>query len=298
MLAGDFRRFHRLAVETGDVDPVYPVLRAYGAWHGTTHENLLRLTFLHVAYYNLGSAIRAWHHLGTEDERLRLPTGVERRGHRDPRKLARHLAQLDYIANDRGGYTGWLDRAMADEDTPEGRWDAVSDAVLSLYGNGRWAAYKACEMLAKVNGYELHAPDMGHAYSSGPRKGLELLVPNLPAGNSRDAVQVLDLASVALVAELGDEGLPGADVETVETTLCDFHATVTGGYYVGHDIDLLLAALLAWTPETLPGHAVLMEARRTSFPDAYLGELHGWTGPDRVRKRAYKDTGVIVERAA
>jgi hypothetical protein len=295
-LADDYRRFHRLAVETGDVDPVYPVLRHYAGTATQSTEERLRLTFLHVAYYNLASAIRVWWDLGTQAEQLRLPTGHERRAHRNEGKLTRHLAQLDYIAKDRGGYSGFLERAMEGARTPEERWEAISDAVLSMYGNGRWAAYKTCEMLAKVNGYELHAPDMGHAYSSGPRQGLELLVIGLPTGNGRYHVQMLDAASRALVGVLAESGLPGADNETVETTLCDFHSMVTGGYYVGHDIDSLLAVLTPYDGKSLPGHGVLMEARRASFPDPYLGELHGWSRPDRVRKRVYQRTRQIVER--
>jgi hypothetical protein len=39
-----------------------------------------------------------------------------------------------------------------------------------------------------------------------------------------------------------------------------------------------------------------LDARRRALPNAYLGELHGWSGTDKTRKRAYRDTGVILER--
>lgn len=295
-LWSDYERFHRLAVETGDIDPVYPVLRHYG-WHFTGDaESLLWLTFLHVAYYDLGSAITVWH--ATPQPAMpaviRYPTGTERRAHRDTPQLERHLADLVATAEHYGGLGAWLNKAMASAPTPEDRWDEVSAAVRSVMGNGRWAGFKTCEMLAKVNDYDLAAPDMDHRYSSGPRHGLRMLYPDLPTTDRAEDVADMDQASLQLVDHLAALGLPGADLATAETSLCDFHSLAHGNYYVGHDIDQMLAQLNR--RDDLEHMDVLHAARATAFPDAYLGERHGWDGVDKERRKVYMLTKEIVER--
>jgi Alpha-glutamyl/putrescinyl thymine pyrophosphorylase clade 2 len=274
-LHADYARFHRIQVASRDIDPVYPVYRQLAADLGLTAEDRTRLVLLHVAYYHAGSALAA-----LDGAHWRLPCGTERRGHRDDRQLRRHLDGLAQAGAQPGGYTAFL-RPRA------GSWDALTARLRELPGNGRWAAYKAAEMLQKVCGYAVTAPDMGHAHSSGPRHGLALLYPGIPEGNSPADIARLDAISAALAA-----GLP-APVEEAETTLCDFHAMHGGRYYPGHDIDVMLAQLIAVQSGLT---AAFLAARRAVLPPAYLGEIHGWSGVDRGRCRAYRDTGQIRER--
>jgi hypothetical protein len=98
----------------------------------------------------------------------------------------------------------------------------------------------------------------------------------------------LDRLTAALAADLGD-----SDVGQVETSLCDFHSLTKGGYYLGHDIDAMQEQLHT-TPSDLTPQAVA--ARLGTIPAAYLGEVGGWSGVDRDRRRAYRDTGRILER--
>jgi hypothetical protein len=285
-LAPDYARFHGLALASRDVDPVYPVLRALADALALTPEDTTRLVMHHVAFYHLGSALAYY-----AGERGKLPTGVERRGHRDPKQLMRHLAALRAVEREPGGYMGYLAAGLPAD--PWAAWRALVGRLLAVHGNGRWAAYKSAEMLWKVCGYPVAAPDMGHAYSSGPRKGLALLTA-VPEGNGAAAVAELDRVSGELCGWLVGQGYL-APVEEVETTLCDFHSLCKGNYYVGHDIDQMLRQLLdVQSPLTKQALA----ARGAALPWWYLGEVRGWSGVDRDRRRWYQRTGEIVIRGA
>jgi hypothetical protein len=267
------------------VDPIYPVLRTLAQDLGLSVEERLRLVFCHVAYYHLGSALAFFEGRGPT-----LPCATERRGHRDPKKLAAHLEALRAISEAPGGWSLWLEPSVAGK-SPREAWKALNERLTEIYGNGRWAAYKTAEMLWKICGLPVEAADMGHLYSTGPRKGLNLLFDDLPQGSNRDEIAALDKASEKLCRLLKGEGLK-APIEETETTLCDFHSLCGGNYYIGHDIDQMLRQLLdVQSGLTHPA----IRARR-SLPRAYRGEVNGWSGPDKLRKGAYLRTGRILER--
>lgn len=288
----DYTQFHRLAVATQDVDPVYPVLR-----HVLGAAGLAGLAVdavvLHVAYYDLGSALTALElrAAGTRyaDLPTGLPTATERRAHRDQRQFARHLRHLDDLVALHGSLVRYLDAATLPPD-PAARWTALRARVEAVHGNGRWASYKTAEMLQKVAGWPLAAPDMGMAGASGPAHGLHrlgLAAPEAPPAALEDAGRLV-------VKSLAAAGQAGADLATAETTLCDFSSLAKGRYYVGMDIDGMLAQLRRAAPGELT--AAAYTARAATLPPAYLGELGGWDGPSRDRARIYRDGGGIVER--
>ena len=68
---------------------------------------------------------------------------------------------------------------------------------------------------------------------------------------------------------------------------------VPGRYYIGKDIDEQLHHLLAVPSDFTP---LALRARQLAFPEHYLGELHGWDGPDKDRCKVYRDTGRIIVR--
>jgi hypothetical protein len=298
----DYLSFHRVQMQNYDVDPVYPVLRRVGDIRDWTLEERVRSVFLHVAYYDLGSALAAVDRregaflTAFRAPRPGLKCGTERRRHRMGDNLAVHLDHLERIAGDHGGLSWWVRREL-DEDRI-GNWQRVAENLMGVRGNGRWAAFKTCEMLAEVCGIPLEAPDMGHANSSGPRKGLGLVWPEAEGliGNRPEVLAQLDVASSTLVLKMQSAGVT-ASLATVETTLCDFHSLVRGRYYAGLDIDVMLEQLLAaGLSKDMLGAA--LRARRLSLPEAYLGELaeFRWRGPDRARKQVYRKTGEIVTR--
>ena len=284
----DYVRFHQLSLETWDVDPVYPVLAEVSRLLRLTPEDRYKLIFRHVAFYHIGSAL-AFFAKGDD----RLPCGTERRGNRDPKQRTRHLAGLRDIEDSPGGWTRWVSEALINEDR-RGSWGKLVEKLTTIPGNGRWAAYKTAEMLWKVCGVPLEATDMSHEYSSGPRKGLELLYPDCPRGNSKQDVQRLDELSTGLCESLSGQGC-SASVESVETTLCDFHSLYMGRYYVGHDIDQMLRQLLD-VPSELTTAA--FQARRLTLPSEYLGEYQGWAHVDKARCRVYMYRREIITRGS
>jgi hypothetical protein len=294
VILDDYTRFHALALATHDVDPVYPILRRLSEQLNWDADERIFAVLAHVAYYDLGSALQA------VDAGRWLPGltfGTERRNHRVPQRFEKHWMALEHQYSIHRGFARWFRSALIYDD-PVGSWLNVTAELLKVWGNGRWAAYKTCEMLMEVAELPLAAPSMGHAYSSGPRQGLALVLPEATyglTGNSAQVVDALDNISDELCKYLAAQGLT-AKVEQVETTLCDFHALHEGRYYVGHDIDQMQEQLTRMPPCEMKFAA--FDARHATLPDAYLGERHGRAGIDKARKRVYKDTGNIVTRGA
>ncbi|MDT0377251.1 hypothetical protein RM572_00475 [Streptomyces sp. DSM 42041] len=285
----DYTRFHQAAVDSRDIDPVYPVLAHLAATEGWDEEATTRAILLHVAYYDFGSALTAAHlHLNDEVPFSRLPTALpcatERRSHRQPAKLAAHLTALDLELRTHGTARGWLGQALHGH-SRRADFEHLARHAARVHGNGRWAAYKTAEMLWKVAGWPVTAATLAMDSATGPRQGLALLAGRRP---------LTEATAQELCADLASARLP-AGPEEVETTLCDFHALHSGAYYVGHDIDQMQAQLSR--AHTTPLTPAAWQARAATLPHPYLGELNGWTGVDRRRKRAYADTGRILTRS-
>jgi hypothetical protein len=293
-LWADYTQFHGLMVESQDLDPVYPVYKRLAEGLNLSRADRVWLVLAHVAYYHAGSALVAFSGAnGLRDagtSRLDLPCSTERRGHRSPAALSAHLNDLSRRADE---IFAWCVETSYME--PETGWNYLTDRLETIHGNGRWAAYKTAEMLQHVYPLGIEAPDMGHAFSSGPRKGLALLYEDdLPTGNDALSVKHLDSLSREVVSHLNYRvGVRMATMATAETSLCDFHSLVEGRYYVGRDIDQMQAQLTA-VPSGLTRQ--VWKARRQTLPNQYLGELYGWKGVDTARSRMYRDTGKIVER--
>jgi hypothetical protein len=275
------------------MDPAYPVLKWFA--DSLDRESGLWLTFLFVGYYHMGSALKAFSLYPTltvpDEATLKLPIAQPRRSHRATLKFAQHLDSLCAKAEQHGGLGAWLDSATTSED-PLTNWKTLNDELTTVFGNGRWAAYKTAEILMKSHGFNLAAPDMGNANSSGPRKGLGLFFPGLPQGNSPAEIAYLDELSLKVVENLTGK-TSQVSIETAETSLCDFYALNKGRYYVGIDIDEMQEQLLR-VPSDLT--AMAFKARYETLPHAYLGELNGWEGIDKKRKSVYRDTREIALR--
>jgi hypothetical protein len=288
---GDLADFARRMLRSRDVDPAYPVLGELELLD--TERDALWRSLLYVAYYDLASTQRAiarYPHpdpaILDDDDVLRLPHGTERRGLRAVAEMRRHLAsvldELDEL--DRvGRYLGADDYANRDD---------VARVLGRIRGNGRWATFKATEILSVVHEWPLSARGADHAGSTGPRAGLSLFYAPLPPGNAPAAIAELDRVTVELLGRLHAEGVPLV-VEELETLLCDFRAMSDGRYYVGHDIDLMLESALK-APDAVRGD--LIAARRTGLPVAYLGEVQGWVGRSARLTRSYLELGRIGDR--
>ena len=279
----DLKTFAHWHIASGDIDPVYPVLAGIEDELCADDYERVALTFLYVAYYNLPSAVMTWvdgWKPGRELtwEQMKRPTGTERRAHRDPAQFAPHIFELGRMLTP--SYIDLL-RTMG--------WYELQDELARWRGNGRWAAYKTGEMLGQVNDWKLEPQDAGHANSSGPRKGLGDIYPDLVdmKGNSPSVIRLLDNRTNQLVAALD---LP---VRQVETILCDWHSTLKGSYYVGHDIDLMLEQTLH--PSVSGAERLLIiDNRQDCFDQRWLGEANGWSGVRKELKPLYRDKKELI----
>lgn len=295
-LREDYVQWHGLQVGSKDIDPVYPVLAAIADSQGLDQEQRAWLVICHVVWYHPGSTLAGFQLLPRLEDipddavgmwelgLLDLPTGTERRGHRPKPPLISHL--LGLRSSLEGGAWQWVLRA-ASGDSPTERWDNLIAALLGLQGNGRWAAYKTAEMMQKVCGLDVQAPDAGHKFSSGPRKGLQVLEENIPTGNSDSDIFELDL-----ITDLWAERLGEPDVAQVETSLCDFNSLVGGRYYLGHDIDSMQES---WHNPKVSEFVEpwAWEAREKVFEPEFLGEKNGRVGVQKDKKSIYKKEGSL-----
>lgn len=289
----DLTYFARLHIASGDIDPAYPVLRRLldpadpqRAWK----------ILVYVGHYNLASAITAWDFHPEpfpESQPYQgnlLPCGTERRGLRGG-LVERHLRSIVSRADGYGSVDAWLQAGWETTTDPHERWRITAANVQDCWNNGRWAAYKTCELLATVLDWPMSAPDAGHAWSSGPRKGLALLYGAME-GNSPVVITALDKQTLRVLDHLAACSIT-TDLAQVETVLCDFHSLAGGSYYVGHDIDQQWEqAILANAAGYLSDDNLLrLEiARHASFLPRHRERV----AVDKPRRRAYVDAGLIL----
>lgn len=309
-------------VRTKDLDPLYPVLRWLNQrddgdpehlkradWTGEAHH--LRRTMLYVAFYNIAASecvMEAQKRGNSKDvaQQLAGRAGVERRGLRSPAFMIKHLDFMAAKQEEYGGFdegmSRWLRWRWQSGMTPAERWKATTDTLMDVPYNGRWAAYKACDILVEVHGWPMEAPDAGHRWSTGPREGLEVLaeqgvIGDLPEHTDQtvEAIERLDRATEAVQRELWERGVP-LKMSEVETFLCNWKALSRGRYYIGHDIDELLdrVNMLPQSGEYAPVRKRLLAARRACFAPELLGELNGWIGVRRPLMGLFAQTGELV----
>jgi hypothetical protein len=290
-----FAEFAKHMTSSADIDPVYPVLKQLVADLELEPAQAEWLTVLYLAFYELTSALAAFvHHPEPGDNTilsdrlaLRLPTGIERRGLRGGDPMQEHL--LDWLSRFDG--TSFFTPALEHFGDDAYRNDSIlSQYIGGVKYNGRWACYKACEVMHKVLGYPNAARDAGHEGSTGPRQGLTIFFPEVK-GNRPVDLNLLDYQTDTLIRATAAHGVE-LEVEEVETLLCDFKSLSRGRYYCGHDTDLMLEGILSG-PEGIRG--MLLHARR-ALPSEYRGELHDWDGRDKDAQRAYVERGEVLHR--
>ena len=109
----EYQTFHQLSIVTWDVDPSWPVYKRLADDLCLDRQDHAWLAMLHVIYYHYGSVLTAFDLVShpRDIERLPvLPTGKNRRGHRSPVQLRRHLVAMHSAWSPHGGsLLGWLE---------------------------------------------------------------------------------------------------------------------------------------------------------------------------------------------
>lgn len=275
-LRDDFYASARAQIASGDIDPMYPVLRRFYEAERCEREVALWRTLLYVTWYHVGSASLVWRRIPeprplTEGDVRGLSTGTERRGFRGNVIAATHVNALLALAQKAGGLARFVDGLVGDGG--ETGWARTREALQVVAWLGPWASYKWADLLKHVHGAPITANDIGvggNSETAGPIPGMV----RLTGENWRECATNIGLQK-RLLGEARDAGVPFDGLDQLETTLCDFNSLCKGGYYIGHDIDAQMDHL---NVATEPG---LWEARATSFESRYLGEHHDWFG---VRK--------------
>jgi hypothetical protein len=282
----DFCRFASAQVTSGDIDPMYPVLRRLYQQEGLPERIALWRTILYVTWYHVGSAEQVWRKwpeprpLSDEDV-FGLPTGIERRGFRGNALATQFVgAILRASFNDPAA---WLRDAASPGGTAG--WDAVRAQLGSVKWAGPWATYKMADLLKHVHGFDITASSIGDKLgaTAGPIPGM-CRVTGLPwTICAHDVGAQQDMLRAAT-----DLGTPLNGLDQLETALCDFNSLLKGGYYVGHDIDGQMTQLAKSSP-------ALWE-QRVVFADRYRGECADppWFGVRKPLRRMYSQKGVLL----
>lgn len=307
----DLLKFAKHLKRSEDIDPIYPVLRELHSMHGLSEEEALWHSFLYVAWYNLPVSHAVFALASEPRSKLAYkgritkfaktwPTGIERRSNRGG-KVFQHIEAFCQVT-DHTSLAEWFRNGFIEAPTlakREANWRMINERLQAVWGNGRWAAYKHCEVLRRVHDFPVEAPDMGHRFSSGPRKGLATLYGELE-GQGEAVIAVLDAQGRHLQERLYHMGL-GLDVEELETVLCNWKSLLGGKYYVGHDIDEMQEQIEVASERGLLDDRLreeLYEARRRALPRHYLGEENGWEGVQKKRMISFRDRRKVVVRKA
>lgn len=276
----------------GDLDPAYPVIRWLLA--SDPPESRALAVVRYVAHYHVGSWWAAWSGQAADRDpnvAYRLPTGIERRGLRDPQRMRRHLREVyDIDFGTPGGMHAFL--APPADSSPADGWGHVVEQATRLWGNGRWAAYKTADLCAEVLGWRIAAPDTGMDGATGSRAGMETVYGEEVRGETPAQLEAR-AARLRLDARRANGII--LKLSEVETVLCDFHSAAGGRYYPGHDVDQMAAQLTALE---ILGYDMgpVWRARAETLPHSALGELADppWLAPDRARCRVFRDHGHIL----
>lgn len=276
-----FARFITFSIEhkrSGDIDPVYLVLKRVHEIRGYDFETAIWHTILYVTWYHLGSCEIMMKESHSTPVLLtsqpNLSTGIERRGFRGNQKGIEMLKDLQLSSRIDKGLGEWLRGLCEMGNTPQDRWTVIGNDFARIKNNGKWAAYKWCDLCKNVLNLPISAPDIGvggGGENAGPVPGLVRLTgePWKRCAVDRDFQK-------AFYDRCIQAGIPWNGMEEMETALCDFNTYMKGHYYVGHDIDLMMKQIAG-----IPGENDYWRARSEIFQSVYLGENHGWFG---VRK--------------
>tara|TARA_Y100000593_G_scaffold95131_1_gene200555 strand:- start:77717 stop:78631 length:915 start_codon:yes stop_codon:yes gene_type:complete len=292
----DFCEFAKKQVYSWDLDPMYPVLKEYylSKGIGLKTDKSIWMTFLYVAWYHIGSAVKSWRAWEdpscffslSESQNKSMSgmfnTGTERRLFRGRFKdFTQHVNSFISITGKE--FLNWV----SDISSPCGEegWESLRKGFEKVKFNGPWASYKFADLMKHVHEFDITANDIGvggGSKSAGPVVGMSIITERGWEECARDVGLQKKLLSESIL-----NGVPFDGLDQMETALCDFNSLYKGKFYVGHDIDKQMEDLKY-------ACATFWEARRKVIPQEYLGEVNGWFGVRGNLKKIYKTKGVII----
>lgn len=238
--------FGRALVETGDIDPVYVMLKRAQL----PHAQLCRWLISFWCFYHAGAASKMSEAGDTEDY---WPTMREAAASPGNNPWPRNPERRHFRGTKAPAAINWLRGQRADEliadatrhDEPILTQECVMTRILSWPAFGPWAAFKACDMLEVLGLAKIRFdPALPLMYEE-PRKGLELIAQRrgIPPDH---AFAALRMYMSGLTVPWGGRQ---CGVQEVETVLCKWKSHASGSqkaYWVGHDIAGLRKDLVGW----------------------------------------------------
>lgn len=307
-LHADFHRMHDLVTSIGDNDPTAHLLRQLYDDLALTGVERLRFTLTYLAVQHIGTAALVFNRTHCWREMIealqrhpgRVATGPERRGHQVTGDLARHLMHIDKLDQDWEGIDAYLSEGMyatpgfVSPEFQQANWDRMLIRVERLYGNGPWAAYRTCRLLADVHDWPLQMTGFNNRHVDGQRRALTALYPHVKPSADPAVITQFDQVAMMLQADLQRDGLPCASW-LVADSLRLFDRMLAGRYYPGMNLDQQYREALEsglppafWLP--------VQTARAKAFPGAYLAERYHGEVPNTARARIYQLTGKVPHR--
>lgn len=267
--------FGRQLVETGDLDPVYILL-----WESKLSQDRLRKWLIaYWSFYHCGTSSWIvdqpfyWKAMAQAANSKEYPRGTERRHFRGElsRKSVEWLSQRG-VPNLFDSLTGRI----------EGRLplSLVMKNVCKWMGFGKWIAFKVADMLERLAICDIDFTATDTFLFDSPREGAIEVVRRYAKGEAITDDLAPAWALDYLERKLGSKTLPrgsragakllapprydrGLGPQEYETVLCKWKSYLGGSYYVGHDIEELVAGLGRF-PKSPTARQLLKVANRLS----------------------------------
>ena len=269
----DFTQFGRMLIQSGDLDPQFPVLREIYKQLELDDNTALWFSCLYLTFYHLGSAIEVWQLYPKPDVISKrhwiehLPYSKQRRCFRGNDGGLRQLNAL--IKASDGDLLKWLTNLVGDGG--EEGWARVREGATEMPYHGPWSSYKFCDMVKFVHGYPITAPDIGTkpGATAGPIAGLASLTGLDRTRCAEDTQLYRDL-----LLYLQDQGAAVDGLDQMESILCDWQSLINGRYYLSHDVDRDLGQLKNADGDYV---SLILSTRKKIFDRRFLGEYGGWS---------------------
>lgn len=241
--------FGRQLVNTGDLDPVYVVLK-----HAEIPPAKLREWLLaYWCFYHVGTACRItdstsyWGVMREAAANKTYPRSSERRHFRGAFAV-KAVDKLSKVKVD--------DRFAELTDSKDGRslpLSVVMKRVKSWYGFGDWIAFKVADMLERLNIQRVQFDDTDTFLFDSPREGADLVFEHYGPHTTvaADVDNIPEWALAYLHEHLGHLQAPPGKERTLngqeyETILCKWKSHLSGHYTVGKDVQEVRHGLLRY----------------------------------------------------
>lgn len=238
--------FGRQLVLTGDLDPVYVVLKHADMPPAKLHEWLLA----YWCFYHVGTACRItdsksyWGVMREAAANKKYPRSSERRHFRG----AFAVRAVDYLSKvhveDR--FAALIDNSV---DHRPLTLSVVMKRVKAWYGFGDWIAFKVADMLERLGIQQVQFDNADTFLFDSPKQGAQLVFEHYGGQSKTDNVP--EWALEYLHAHLGHMQAPPGKERTLngqeyETILCKWKSHLSGHYKVGKDVHEVRHGLLGY----------------------------------------------------